>query len=286
MNRLFTPVDFGGKLVLWDHWTISDSPIDGYYHWHPCCEVLFMHEGEGTVIVKQQTYEIKRGMLFIFPPFQLHKVFPRVSKDKPYIRSKLHFHHEELSNKIGSFPIRNRLINELCEDQGVTLAYDLSQEMDEIEQRGRWHQQGARVGHNDEDSLLFLLQLSGILQNRLSQSSERIRGTTEHRALAYSEKIMKWIEAHYSEEVSLEEIADQLHLSKFYVSRVFRQETGSRITDYLTARRIKQACRLLQTTSLPVEQIGISVGLPDPSYFVQLFKKVVGITPLKYRNHL
>jgi len=68
------------------------------------------------------------------------------------------------------------------------------------------------------------------------------------------------------------------------VSRIFRQETGSSITDYLTARRIKQACRLLQTTSLPVDRVGIEVGLPNMSYFIQLFKKVTGVTPLKFRN--
>jgi AraC-like DNA-binding protein len=283
MKRLFTPVDFQDRLVLWDHRTRSDTPIDGYYHWHPCCELLFMHEGEGTVIVKQQTYEIKRGMLFIFPPFQLHKVFPRVLEDRPYVRSKLHFHQEELSDKLAAFPLRSGLITQVCEGQGVPLAYDLAQEMDELELIGDWHQRSAIEGRGEE-SLLFLLQLSGILHRRLSYSSEHRVVTQNNRALRYSEKIMKWIDAHYAEEASLEQLAEELHLSKFYVSRVFRQETGSSITDYLTARRIKQACRLLQTTTLPVEQIGIQVGLPDGSYFIQLFKKVVGTTPLKYRN--
>ncbi|MNI97083.1 Arabinose operon regulatory protein [compost metagenome] len=75
-----------------------------------------------------------------------------------------------------------------------------------------------------------------------------------------------------------------MHLSKSYVSRIFHQETGSRLVDYLTARRIKQACRLLSTTDLPVERIGITVGFPNASYFNQLFKKSLGTTPLKYRK--
>ncbi|WP_039790620.1 helix-turn-helix domain-containing protein, partial [Paenibacillus riograndensis] len=53
----------------------------------------------------------------------------------------------------------------------------------------------------------------------------------------------------------------------------------------LTARRIKQACRLLSTTDMPVEQIGIAVGFPNASYFNQLFKRVLGTTPLKYRKN-
>jgi len=68
------------------------------------------------------------------------------------------------------------------------------------------------------------------------------------------------------------------------VSRIFRQETGSSITDYVKARRIKQACRLLETTELPVERIGILSGFESPSYFIQLFKRMIGMTPLKYRR--
>lgn len=94
---------------------------------------------------------------------------------------------------------------------------------------------------------------------------------------------MQWIEAHYADQVSLDDLAEALHLSKFYVSRVFSQETGSSITDYITTRRIKQACRLLQTTILPIEHIN-EIGFPNASYFIRLFKHVVGMTPLKYRK--
>jgi AraC-like DNA-binding protein len=88
--------------------------------------------------------------------------------------------------------------------------------------------------------------------------------------------IMRWVVEHYAEEVSLDRLAEFVHLSKFYASRIFRNETESSIGQYLTVRRIRQACRLLQTTDLSVEQIGIQVGLPSPPYFIQLFKKAIG----------
>ncbi|MFD2878690.1 helix-turn-helix domain-containing protein [Paenibacillus rhizoplanae] len=64
----------------------------------------------------------------------------------------------------------------------------------------------------------------------------------------------------------------------------FHQETGGRLVDYLTARRLKQACRLLETTDLTVERIGRTVGFPNSSYFNQLFKRVLGLSPLQYRK--
>jgi YesN/AraC family two-component response regulator len=94
---------------------------------------------------------------------------------------------------------------------------------------------------------------------------------------------MQWIEEHYMEPFDLGQLSDELHLSKSYVSRVFKRETGSSLTEYLTIRRIRQASQLLQMTNKPIEFIGESVGFGSVSYFIQLFKKMIGTTPHQYR---
>mgnify|MGYP001213379587 CR=1 FL=1 len=286
MKRLFTPISFGGRRIVWDHRMSSDAPFPGYYHWHPCFEMLFVHEGEGAVIVNQIAYEMRRGMLFVFQPFHLHKVYPKPSRERPYIRTKLHFVPEEMADKLQVFPQRYGVLRRLWEERDAMFAWDLREHVDYMEQIfQRYEGGGAGEGRSsEEDDALILLQLLGVVQE-VDQSLRQVDSAgIVRRPLRYSEKIMRWIEEHFSEEISLERIAEEMHLSKFYVSRVFRAETGGSLTDYLTARRIKHACRLLQTTTLSVERIGAEVGLPDASYFVQLFKKVIGTTPLKYRN--
>ena len=74
------------------------------------------------------------------------------------------------------------------------------------------------------------------------------------RKLRYSEKIMNWLEAHYAEEISLDTLAEHLHISKYYVSRISKQETGATLMDYILARRVKQACQLLVTSSSSIER--------------------------------
>lgn len=284
MNQLYSPVLFDGKSIIWDHRTTTDVPLEGYYHWHPCCEILWVHEGEGTVIVNQNAHEIRRGMLFVFQPYQLHKVYPMASENRPYVRSKMYFLPGEISEKLTFFPHRNGLLAQLSERSGLTHAFDFTKQIDLLDELCDWHNRPGVAENNQEEAFLLLMQLLGTIERESYNIDNWAVKAAEQRPLRYSEKIMRWIEDHYSEEISLEHLAEELHLSKFYVSRVFRQETGSSITDYLTARRIKQACRLLQTTTLSVEQIGIKIGLPDVSYFIQLFRKVVGTTPLKYRN--
>jgi len=286
MKRLFAPVSFEGRSIEWDYRLRREAPFSGFYHWHPCFEVLFVHEGAGTVIVNQIAYEIRRGMMFVFQPFQLHKVYPKPGPDRPYIRTKLHFVPEEMADKLKHFPQRYGVLQRLWEERNAMFAWDLREHVDYVEQLFQRYEKlrAGEAGSSEEDDALLLLQLLSVVQEADSGSEHGDSAGIVRRPLRYSEKIMRWIEEHFAEEISLERIAEETHLSKFYVSRIFRAETGSSLTDYLTARRIKHACRLLQTTTLPVERIGAEVGLPDASYFVQLFKKVIGTTPLKYRN--
>lgn len=286
MNFLFDPVKFDGQTMLWSHVAKSDTAYPGFYHWHQCMELLYVHEGEGSIIVNQHTYEMRSGMLFLFQPFQLHKVFANVSKEKPYKRTIAFFDPSVFSDNLAPFPLRHSLFMKIWQGRSTGPAFDLFQEIKQIEDCfvhfDEMSKQGR--GQEQEEVTMLLLQLMGIIHKAKGDLQDREAIETDGRALRYAEKIMQWIETHYAEEVSLDHLAEWLHLSKFYVSRVFHEETGSHITDYLTARRIKQASRLLQSTTHSIEQVGILVGYPNVSYFIHMFKKVVGVTPLKYRQ--
>ncbi|CAH1195546.1 HTH-type transcriptional activator RhaR [Paenibacillus auburnensis] len=283
MKQLFEPVFFPDhKSLVWDYQIYTDDHYKGYYHWHQCCEVLFVHGGQGNVVVNQQMYEIRPGMLFFFQPYQLHRIYSEVSRESPFVRSIFYIDPQVAGDLLKGFPKRRAVFTALWQNNNPYCGFDLSTQALVLESAyARYNlTRMSSAGDDSEDIALLLLQLlecMGTGETSLLTSEER-------RNLHYSEKIMKWIEEHYQEEVNLDQLAAETHLSKSYVSRIFHQETGSRLVDYLTARRIKQACRLLTTTDLPVEQIGITVGFPNASYFNKLFKKMLGTTPLKYRK--
>jgi YesN/AraC family two-component response regulator len=133
---------------------------------------------------------------------------------------------------------------------------------------------------------MLLMHVLFFIQAHIKGISSKEELAAKTRKLRYSEHIMAWIDEHYMEFFQLQRLADSLHLSKFYTSRVFLQETGSTISDYLTVRRIKEACRLLQTTTLSVEQISREIGFPNTSYFCKMFKRNLGTTPLKYQSEV
>lgn len=133
---------------------------------------------------------------------------------------------------------------------------------------------------------LFAMTLVAMLQCVHSELAElRIPlDLMPARTLSHTELVLHWIEEHFAEPFNLERLAQHLHLSKFYISRLFREETGQTISDYVAARRIKEACRLLHDTDLAVAEIGIRSGWPIASHFSQQFKRWVGCTPLQYRK--
>ena len=108
-------------------------------------------------------------------------------------------------------------------------------------------------------------------------SEIRQSGTVVSHAAAY-------IREHFAENISRDDVAAAVYVTSSYLSRIFRTETGMRITDYLTHCRVEEAKKLLRTTDRSVSDIAVDCGFESFSYFSTVFKKVVGITPVQYRK--
>ncbi|MEK4851700.1 AraC family transcriptional regulator [Paenibacillus sp. FSL H7-0756] len=283
MKQLFEPVLFDNRQsLIWDYRIYTDDHYKGYYHWHQCCEIMFVHRGQGSIVVNQQMYDIRPGMLFFFQPYQLHRIYSEVSAERPFVRTIFYLDPHTAEQLLQGFPKRKAVFSALWQGNNPSCGFDLSDRMETMEWICANYNQcrSKSTGEETEDISMLLLQLLSCL----GTGEQSLIHAGDKRQLRYSEQIMNWIEAHYHEEISLEQLAAETHLSKSYVSRIFHQETGGRLVDYLTARRLKQACRLLETTDLTVERIGSAVGFPNPSYFNQLFKRVLGLSPLQYRK--
>ena len=86
------------------------------------------------------------------------------------------------------------------------------------------------------------------------------------------------------DQARLEEMARRVYLSPSYFSRVFRQETGETFSGYLNRLRIERSKELLRHKELRLTDIAQKVGFEDQSYFTKVFKKLEGVTPLRYRS--
>ncbi|SFS04617.1 AraC family transcriptional regulator [Anaeromicropila populeti] len=101
---------------------------------------------------------------------------------------------------------------------------------------------------------------------------------------AYVLKIKELFDTKYQDNYTLHLLSAQFHVSKFTLTREFSKYIHSSPIDYLIQRRISVAQDLLRNTDLPVNEIALNIGIDNPTHFINLFKKRIGLTPLQYRN--
>lgn len=99
-----------------------------------------------------------------------------------------------------------------------------------------------------------------------------------------AEKAKKYIDMHYQEDISLDDLSGMYDISPFYFSKVFKTQTGVTFTDYITGVRVNKARELLEGTNKSMKEICSEVGYSDPNYFSRIFKKNTGVTPTEYKE--
>lgn len=97
-------------------------------------------------------------------------------------------------------------------------------------------------------------------------------------------KARQYIDSHLAEPQSLESLADILGVSPFYLSKLFKEQTGETYINYVTSARLEKAKRLLSDGALIIKEIAADVGYNDQNYFSKLFRQKYGETPSEYRT--
>lgn len=98
------------------------------------------------------------------------------------------------------------------------------------------------------------------------------------------QKCIEYISNYFHEDLSIKKVANKVHLSHTYFSRLFKKELGVSFVEYVTNIRIKRAKWLLANTNDTIEAIAAQVGFNTPNYFSSIFKKHAGMSPSEYRE--
>lgn len=126
-------------------------------------------------------------------------------------------------------------------------------------------------------------ELSALL-TKLMESSWNPENTFTAKKKVELSRVKNYLDEHYAEKMTLDELAAKFYINKFYMSKIFRETYGTTIIAYLEQLRITKAKNLLRFSDMTVDEIAYRVGLKDANYFSRLFKKVEGMTPSQYRR--
>lgn len=120
---------------------------------------------------------------------------------------------------------------------------------------------------------------------RLAQQLFDAREQSRQQAVSWQvQQVNRYIEEHLSEDLTLTTLAKHIHYNPSYLSRIYKQQTGATLINYINTTRIRHACKLLEESSLRVNQIAEQCGICSTKYFNEAFRKAMGVTPMEYRK--
>ncbi|MGM9617260.1 AraC family transcriptional regulator [Butyricicoccus sp.] len=130
-------------------------------------------------------------------------------------------------------------------------------------------------------SISMLMMTYQELQLQQQESHNRLAQRNE----LMVREITKYLDAHYTESLRMEDICKEFHLSVSYLSHMFKKETGLSPKQYIVLRRIGEAQSLLSESDIPIGKIEEMLGFTSSCHLTSTFKKYVGISPREYRQH-
>lgn len=128
-------------------------------------------------------------------------------------------------------------------------------------------------------------KLSMFLNNILSEMVLNKMNLASRKYDTMIDEVLSYIQNHYPERINTQDFLQLSHLSESHFLRIFKRYTGVSPYEYLTRYRINVSKSLLKETSLTISEISGKVGFNDVNNYIREFKKMVGTTPLKYRNY-
>jgi AraC-like DNA-binding protein len=134
--------------------------------------------------------------------------------------------------------------------------------------------------------LAAVADLLRIFADHLAIISNQLAVQTANTESPVMARAKQFIRGHYTEELSLQQVAGVVHMSVHYFCKQFRKDTGMGFTGFVSRTRVEQAKKLLLNPNLRVSEIGYAAGFQSLNHFNRMFKKFTGQSPSDYRRQL
>ncbi|MCI2048809.1 MAG: helix-turn-helix domain-containing protein [Lachnospiraceae bacterium] len=154
------------------------------------------------------------------------------------------------------------------------------------------YQEGALgVYHfNDREEYLDIVNTSSLpslhrwFVSRITETTRGVATKTAKRSDNVVDTARAFIDSHYGNDISLDDVSREVDVSPYYFSKLFKEESGVTFIEYLTTLRMTKARQLLAEGRLSIKEICAAVGYQDPNYFSRIFKRATGVTPSDYKG--
>lgn len=259
------------------------------WHWHYEFQLTYVVRGTISVFFNQQTIDLHEGQGIYINPEVLHMIRDRYDSDAMFI--SLDVSPKLLTSFPNSVFERSYVKPVFCSsaadavilDPGVFWQKKILDEAMSIEQDYKSRSFGWELAVS---SSLYAIwkELVCHLHESLAEHDAPAADGARMRRNQRIKEILSYIREHFTEKITLDEIAKHLHLSTNECCRFFKKNMSCTLFEYITEYRLSKSMELLEHTDLPVSQIAYESGFGSSSYFIEKFRKNVGMTPAAFRK--
>lgn len=252
----------------------NDMPVQ---HYHDAYEIYLQLAGKRYFFFDNICYILERGDMLILKPFDIHYAESRESEY--YERYVLNFQSDVL-NSVLSKEEAYILLEEKLNQCVVHLSEEQTGELFEYYSRADEYtkQTGFLSGKLQSSAVLQLVvKALSYTDNNFALKGEKVSSQIID-ALRYMNK-------HYKEIISLDDISEAAHMSKYYLCRKFRDVTGATVLEYLDNVRLTRVHNLLVNETMTLDEIAEETGFSSAVNLSRVFKKVYGVSPREFRKN-
>ncbi len=232
-------------------------------HRHREIELVLMRTGSSTAIIEGTPYTVNAGDALLIYPNQLHQYISHQPENYILLIIPANIYNDYIDRIEGHLPI-------FPIARGAALPDTMLRTLAEI-----CLQVNAQEDYQQHKCLIGAL-LGAVLNLFTLKKAE-----TNNSSL---EKILMYCDRHYTENITINQMAKELPMGKYYISHLFKKQIGIGLNDYINTLRIEAAQKLLITTEFSITEIAFNAGFSCPRTFNRVFYKQLGMSPREYRK--
>ncbi len=255
---------------------------------HDYFELLYMKSGSAVYRVQDRDVVVNQGDLFVMGSHLFHGIqqylTPSVRAVVLYFNPALILGNDvncESAEYLIPFEIQNHDFPHVIPMATGIPAQVLSL-LQRIHQEKLARSTHAHLAMKTYLKMILILLMNYYADNRTTTDAIERKNCDLERL----QPLFQYVDQHYVGNISVEQAAGVLHMSKSHFMRFFRSVTGGAFVSHLNRFRISRAQHLIATTGLSIAAISQEAGFCDQSYFGVVFRRFVGMTPREYRDHL